>query len=68
MIHDSFTLYLYQFLGPNFSRVCWEWTKVMNGSQVLSFKPDVVIDEFVERTMYQPVPEDTADIRAVQPR
>jgi hypothetical protein len=68
MIHDSYTLYLFQFLGPHFSRVCWQWTTVLNSSQVLPFKPDVVIDEFLERTMYLPLPEDSADVRAVQLR
>jgi len=68
MIHDSYTLYLYQFLGPNFSRTCWQWTTILNGPLVVAFKPNVVIDEFLERTMYLPVPEDTADVRAEQPR
>jgi hypothetical protein len=68
MIHDSYTLYLSQFLGPHFSRVCWDWTASMNGPRILNFKPDVVIDEFLERMMYENPPVDTADVRAVQPR
>jgi hypothetical protein len=68
MIHDSYTLYLSQFLGPHFSRVCWQWTTILNGPLVLDFKPDVVIDEFLERTLYLPVPPDTADVRAIEPR
>jgi alginate O-acetyltransferase complex protein AlgJ len=68
MIHDSFSRSLYQLIGPNFSRVHWEWTIVMNGPQVLAFKPDVVIDEFIERTMYKPAPEDTPDVLAEKPR
>lgn len=68
MIHDSYTLYLSQFLGPHFSRVCWQWTTILNSPLVLDFKPDVVIDEFLERTLYLPVPQDTADVRAIEPR
>jgi alginate O-acetyltransferase complex protein AlgJ len=68
MIHDSFTGALYQLLGPHFSRVRWEWTKVMNGPEVLSFKPDVVIDEFVENNLFLPTPVDTPDVLAEKPR
>jgi len=62
MMHDSFTLYLGQFLGPNFSRVCWRWTTVMYGNEILKFKPSVVIDEFLERTMYLPAPQDPSEV------
>jgi alginate O-acetyltransferase complex protein AlgJ len=68
MIHDSFTRYLYQFLGPHFSRVSWQWTVVMNGPEVLKFKPDILIDEFVERTLFLPTPVDTPDVLAEKPR
>ena len=68
MIHDSFTRYLYQFLGPHFSRVSWQWTVVMNGPDVLKFKPDILIDEFVERTLFLPTPTDTPDVLAEKPR
>ena len=68
MIHDSFTRYLYQFLGPHFSRVRWEWTTIMNGPEILNFKPDIVIDEFVERTLFKPAPVDTPDVLAAQQR
>jgi hypothetical protein len=40
----------------------------MNGQDVLSFKPDVLLDEFVERSLYVPVPIDSPDVLAVQPR
>jgi alginate O-acetyltransferase complex protein AlgJ len=68
MIHDSFTGSLYQLLGPDFSRVRWEWTTMMNGPEVLSFKPDVVIDEFVERMLFKPTPVDTPDVLAEKAR
>ena len=68
MIHDSFAGSLYQLLGPHFSRVRWEWTTVMNGPEVLSFKPDVVIDEFVERNLFLPTPVDTPDVLAARQR
>jgi len=60
MIHDSYTLYLAQFLGPHFSRVCWEWTYRMNDARVLNFKPDQLMDEFLERTLYSPIPVDNS--------
>jgi alginate O-acetyltransferase complex protein AlgJ len=66
MLHDSYTLYLSQFLGPHFSRVCWDWNTTMNGQRVLAFKPDIVIDEFLERMMYGTAPVDSADIRAAR--
>jgi alginate O-acetyltransferase complex protein AlgJ len=68
MIHDSFTGSLYQLLGPDFSRVHWEWTTMMNGPEILSFKPDVVIDEFVERMLFKPTPVDTPDVLAEKAR
>jgi len=68
MIHDSFMLCLYQFLGPHFSRTCWLWTPVMNGPFILDCKPDLVIDEFLERTIYHSGLEDTPDVRAEQVR
>lgn len=68
MIHDSYTLYLSQFLGPNFSRVAWQWTDMMEGPRILAFKPDIVIDEFLERMLFSPPPVDSADVRAIQPR
>ncbi len=68
MIHDSFTLRLAQFLGPHFSQVCWQWTIMYNGPVVTAFKPNIVIDEFLERTLYLPAPVDTVDVLAEKPR
>jgi hypothetical protein len=62
MLHDSFTLYLKQFLGPHFSRTCWQWGTVLYGDQVLEFKPDIVIDEFLERIMNNTVPQDPPEV------
>jgi hypothetical protein len=63
MYHDSFTNYLGQFLGPNFSTATWQWTETVDGDLVLKAKPDVVVDEFLERLMYSPLPPDSEDIR-----
>jgi hypothetical protein len=63
MYHDSFTNFLGQFLGPNFSTATWQWTNTLDGQEALDAKPDVVVDEFLERLMYSPVPPDSADIR-----
>jgi alginate O-acetyltransferase complex protein AlgJ len=62
MFHDSFTNYLAKFLGPNFSRAYWVWSNTMNGSIALQAKPDVVVDEFLERMLYAPLPPDSQDI------
>jgi hypothetical protein len=40
----------------------------MNGPDVLKFKPDILIDEFVERTLFLPCPTDTPDVLAEKPR
>jgi alginate O-acetyltransferase complex protein AlgJ len=63
MYHDSFTNYLGQFLGPNFSTATWQWTNTLDGQEALNAKPDVVVDEFLERLLYAPLPPDSADIR-----
>jgi hypothetical protein len=62
MLHDSFTLRLKDFLGPHFSRTLWQWGQSLRGQQVLDFKPDIVIDEFLERIMNNSIPEDTPDV------
>ncbi|MGD0540976.1 MAG: hypothetical protein ABSB33_05620 [Tepidisphaeraceae bacterium] len=63
MYHDSFTRYLGKFLGPNFSRANWVWTNTLDGELALRAKPDVVVDEFLERLLYAPAPPDSEDIR-----
>jgi hypothetical protein len=62
-LHDSYTDFLAPFLGPNFSRVYWEWTNSLNGDAVLKAKPDLVFNEFVERKLHDAVPVDSAEIR-----
>jgi hypothetical protein len=62
MLHDSFTLRLKDFLGPHFSRTRWQWGTMLFGSQVLDFKPDIVIDEFLERVMNNTVPQDPPEV------
>jgi alginate O-acetyltransferase complex protein AlgJ len=61
--HDSFALGLAQMLGPHFGRVVYACYYGMDSSQILPEKPDLVIDEFLERNLYLPPPTDSADIR-----
>jgi hypothetical protein len=63
VLHDSFGNYFGPFLGPHFSRADWQWTNVLGGPLILKAKPDVVIDEFLERMLYLPQPMDTEDVR-----
>ncbi|HEY1922670.1 MAG TPA: hypothetical protein VGG44_07870, partial [Tepidisphaeraceae bacterium] len=63
MYHDSFTISLGQFLGPHFSTATWQWTNALDGQEALNARPDVVVDEFLERLLYAPLPPDSEDIR-----
>ncbi len=66
MYNDSFAASLMQFLAPNFSRAfyAWNaWTSTVNPAPTIEQKPNVVINEFVERKLYEPVPIDSEEIR-----
>jgi hypothetical protein len=39
------------------------WTNTLDGELALRAKPDVVVDEFLERLLYAPAPPDSEDIR-----
>lgn len=62
IIHDSFGNYFGPFIEPHFSVIQWQWTNVLEGYRVLSVKPNIVLDEFLERMLYLEPPTDTPDI------
>ncbi len=66
IIHDSFGNYFGPFIEPHFSVIQWQWTNVLEGYRVLSVKPNLVIDEFLERMLYLQQPTDSSDIMATQ--
>jgi alginate O-acetyltransferase complex protein AlgJ len=69
--NDSFTAYMIQFLAPNFSHgtYAWNaWTESMDPAPVKDAKPDVVICEFVEWKLYNPLPVDAPPIANVDLR
>jgi alginate O-acetyltransferase complex protein AlgJ len=64
--NDSFTGPLIQFLAPNFSHAVYFWnpiTEIIDPGPVKEAKPDVVIHEFVERKLHEPIPVDPPEIR-----
>jgi hypothetical protein len=69
-IHDSFGNRLGPYLAPHFRRINWHWTNVLSGPLVLQAKPDLLLDEFLERVLYLAVPTDMQDVgdTPLQPR
>ncbi|MGD0464210.1 MAG: hypothetical protein ABSB74_17140 [Tepidisphaeraceae bacterium] len=61
--HDSFAIALAPMLGPNFNRVFWSFNYEMDPKAIEREKPDVVIDEFLERNLYLDPPTDPPEIR-----
>jgi hypothetical protein len=64
--NDSFTAPMIQFLAPHFSHAtyCWNaWTESIDPSIVKDARPDIVINEFVERKLHNPPPVDADAIR-----
>jgi alginate O-acetyltransferase complex protein AlgJ len=56
VFRDSFTTNLKPFLGYNFQRIVFIWQREWNESLIEREKPDVVIDEVLERYLNWPVP------------
>jgi hypothetical protein len=69
-VHDSFGNRLGPYLAPHFRRIIWHWTTVLSGPLVLKAKPDILLDELLERMLYLAVPTDTEDVcnTPLQPR
>ncbi len=61
--HDSFAIALAPMIGPNFNHVFWSFNYEMDPKAIERERPDVVIDEFLERNLYLDPPTDPAEIR-----
>jgi alginate O-acetyltransferase complex protein AlgJ len=67
--NDSFTAPMIQFLAPNFSHgtYAWNaWTETLDPAPVKDARPDIVICEFVERKLHNPLPVDADEILRVR--
>jgi hypothetical protein len=65
--NDSFTAPMIQFLAPHFSHATYSWnawTESMDPAPVKEARPDIVINEFVERKLHNPIPIDAIEIQA----
>lgn len=63
--NDSFTGPMVQFISANFSHVRYFWnpiTEIIDPSPVKEARPDIVIHEFVERKLHDPIPVDPEEI------
>ena len=63
--NDSFTGPLVQFLSANFSHATYFWnpiTEIIDPAPVKEARPDIVIHEFVERKLHDPIPIDPPEI------
>lgn len=61
--HDSFAIALGPMMGPNFRHVYWSFNYEIDPKVIEREKPDLVIDEFLERDLYLDAPTDAAAIR-----
>jgi hypothetical protein len=60
---DSFAIGLVPMLGPHFSRIAYAFEETMDPALIRVTKPDLVIDEFLERNLYLNPPTDPPAIR-----
>ncbi|MGD0768017.1 MAG: hypothetical protein ABSB42_07460 [Tepidisphaeraceae bacterium] len=60
---DSFGIGLVPMLGPHFSRIVYAFQYTMDPALIQLQKPDLVIDEFLERNLYTNPPTDPPAIR-----
>jgi hypothetical protein len=61
VLHDSFMVMLLPFLSEHFSRVVYVWGDQLDPALVERERPHVVIEERVERNLFEPAPGQTAD-------
>jgi alginate O-acetyltransferase complex protein AlgJ len=61
--HDSFAIALAPMIGPNFNHVFWSFNYEIDPKVIDREKPDLFIDEFLERNLYLDPPTDAAVIR-----
>jgi hypothetical protein len=60
---DSFSIALVPMLGPHFNRVVWAFQYELDPETIRQEKPDLVIDEFLERNLYIAPPTDPTELR-----
>lgn len=63
IFRDSFGDYLIPYLESNFSQADWIWTDGFNPEDVEKAKPDLVIQQFVERKLMIIKPNNPASMR-----
>ena len=57
MFRDSFASLLLQFLAPHFSRAAYVWTRGFDARLIEAERPQIVIQEMVERDLMRDPPE-----------
>lgn len=62
LCRDSFAIALVPMLGPNFNRIVYSFHDTMDPALIEQCKPDLVIDEFLERNLFLNPPRDPAPI------
>jgi hypothetical protein len=67
-IRDSFADALIPMLGPHFSHALYYSHAEMDPNLIEREKPDLVIDEFVERFLYEDPPTDPSQISTAEGR
>jgi alginate O-acetyltransferase complex protein AlgJ len=60
---DSFAIALVPMLGPHFNRIVYAFHYTMDPALIAQSKPDLVIDEFLERNLFLDPPKDPNPIR-----
>jgi alginate O-acetyltransferase complex protein AlgJ len=63
LYRDSYAISLAQLVDANFSRIAYSFFYSMDPALIDSEKPDLVIDEFLERNLYIAPPRDPPEIR-----
>lgn len=58
MFHDSYAQHLFQFLGQNYGRIVFVWQAHWDKPVIEREKPDIVIDEILQRVLIFLDPED----------
>ncbi len=58
MFHDSFAQHLFLFLGQNFGRIVFVWQPHWNKPVIEREKPDIVVDDILQRVLIFLNPED----------
>jgi alginate O-acetyltransferase complex protein AlgJ len=66
--HDSYAFALAPMIGPNFSHIFWSFNTTLDPAAIEREKPDLLIDEFLERDLYLPPPKDPPQIREFNQR